>query len=82
MKNFILFIAAILCIIMASCSSGNEPKLINPTSTEFTTGEIAKYVEIVDQPSELSFAVREGSIETLQARTEMQPSASNRGLLP
>ena len=65
MKNIYLFIAAIFCAIMTSCSSGNEPKLINPTSTEFTTGEIAKYVEIVDQPSELSFAVREGSIETL-----------------
>ena len=71
MKNFILFIAAILCIIMASCSSGNEPKLINPTSTEFTTGEIAKYVEIVDQPSELSFAVREGSIETQYIRLKV-----------
>ena len=71
MKNFILFIAAILCVILASCSSGNEPKLINPTSTEFTTGEIAKYVEIVDEPSELSFAVREGSIETQYIRLKV-----------
>ena len=71
MKNIYLFIAAIFCAIMTSCSSGNEPKLINPTSTEFTTGEIAKYVEIVDEPSELSFAVREGSIETQYIRLKV-----------
>ena len=71
MKNIYLFIAAIFCAIMTSCSSGNQPKLINPTSTEFTTGEIAKYVEIVDQPSELSFAVREGSIETQYIRLKV-----------
>ena len=71
MKNIYLFIAAIFCAIMISCSSGNEPKLINPTSTEFTTGEIAKYVEIVDEPSELSFAVREGSIETQYIRLKV-----------
>ena len=71
MKNIYLFIAAIFCAIMTSCSSGNESKLINPTSTEFTTGEIAKYVEIVDQPSELSFAVREGSIETQYIRLKV-----------
>ena len=82
MKNIYLFIAAIFCAIMTSCSSGNEPKLINPTSTEFTTGEIAKHVEIVDQASELSFAVREGSIETLQTRVRMQPPGSPRSLLP
>ena len=71
MKNIYLFIAAIFCAIMTSCASGNEPKLINPTSTEFTTGEIAKYVEIVDEPSELSFAVREGSIETQYIRLKV-----------
>ena len=71
MKNIYLFIAAIFCAIMISCSSGNEPKLINPTSTEFTTGEIAKYVEVVDEPSELSFAVREGSIETQYIRLKV-----------
>lgn len=71
MKNLYLFISAIVYAIMASCSSGNEPKLINPTSTEFTSGELAKYVEIVDQPSELSFAVREGSTETQYIRLKV-----------
>lgn len=46
--------------MMASCSgSGEEPKNITPTTTEFSAGEVAKYVEVVDQPAELTYTEKE-----------------------
>lgn len=52
----------ILATIM-SCSS-NDPKEISPTSTEFTSGELAKLIEVVDEPCQLSYAEKEGAIAT------------------
>ena len=46
---------------MMSCSS-NEPKEISPTSTEFTSGELAKLIEVVDEPCQLSYAEKDGAI--------------------
>lgn len=51
-------------VLLASCSSGVGPKEITPTSTEFTSGELAKYIEVVDQPSKLTFAEQDGFIAT------------------
>jgi hypothetical protein len=53
----------LLAIIM-SCSSSNEPKEISPTSTEFTSGQLAKLIEVVDEPCQLSYAEKEGAIAT------------------
>lgn len=63
MKNF-SYLYTILMVLLASCSSGVGPKEITPTSTEFTSGELAKYIEIVDQPSKLTFAEQDGFIAT------------------
>ena len=53
-----------MIVTMCSCSSSSEPKVISPTSTEFTSGELAKLIEVVDEPSQLSYAEKEGAIGT------------------
>lgn len=63
MKNF-SYLYTILMVLLTSCSSGVGPKEITPTSTEFTSGELAKYIEVVDQPSKLTFAEQDGFIAT------------------
>ena len=63
MKNF-SYLYTILMVLLSSCSSGVGPKEITPTSTEFTSGELAKYIEVVDQPSKLTFAEQDGFIAT------------------
>ncbi len=55
MKNFYFIITALFMAMLVSCSSGVRVKEITPTSTEFTDGELAEYIEVVDQPCELSF---------------------------
>ena len=64
MKKVLLIFTALLSAVFVSCSSNS--KSITPTSTEFTSGELAKYVEIVDQPSELTFAEKDGAIASTQ----------------
>lgn len=53
-----------LMIVLMSCSSSNETKEIRPTSTEFTSGELAKLIEVVDEPCQLSYAEKDGTIAT------------------
>lgn len=67
MKQLKLFINSCcigLLVTMMSCSSSNEPKEISPTSTEFTSGELAKLIEVVDEPCQLSYAEKDGAIAT------------------
>lgn len=64
MKKFSFVFATSLVAVLMSCSSGTNKKEISPTSTEFTSGELAKYVEVVDQPCELTYAEKDGGIPT------------------
>lgn len=67
MKQLKLFINSCcigLLVTMMSCSASNEPKEISPTSTEFTSGELAKLIEVVDEPCQLSYAEKDGAIAT------------------
>lgn len=75
MKNF-SYLYTILMVLLASCSSGVGPKEITPTSTEFTSGELAKYIEVVDQPSKLTFAEQDGVIATqyIQLKVKLRMS--------
>ena len=50
--------------LFTSCSSSYEPKEISPTSTDFTSGELAKLIEVVNEPCQLSFAEQDGTIAT------------------
>ena len=62
-KSLFATVAPIIIVILSSCSS-NGPKEISPTSTDFISGDLAKYIEVVDEPSELSFAEKDGVIVT------------------
>lgn len=66
MKALKYLISAVLISVLSSCSSSNsyEPKEISPTSTSFTSGELAKLIEIVDEPCLLSYAEQDGAIAT------------------
>jgi len=56
--------AAFTVAAFTSCSSSNELKEISPTSTDFTSGELAKFIEVVDEPCQLSYAEQDGTIAT------------------
>jgi len=64
MKKILFTMAAIIIAIFTSCSSSNEPKEISPTSTDFTSGELAKLIEVVDEPCQLSYSEQDGAIAT------------------
>jgi len=64
MKLFNILWGIGLLVTLTSCSSSNEVKEISPTSTEFTSGELAKLIEVVDEPCQLSYAEKDGTIAT------------------
>ena len=79
MKKFHFIFTSLFMAMVVSCSSGDGskgsgdgPKEITPTSTEFTSGELARYIEVVDQPSELTFAEQDGSIPTQYIRLKVK----------
>jgi hypothetical protein len=71
MKKVYSILTTFAMAMLVSCSSGVATKEITPTSTEFTSGELAKYIEIVDQPSELTFSETEGSIPAQYIRLKV-----------
>lgn len=81
MKKVLIAFVALLSAVFVSCtSSGIDTKSITPTSTEFTSGDLAKYVEIVDQPSELTFAEKDGAIATQYIRLKVTLKMTKDGL--
>lgn len=64
MKNLLFALAASLFVAFTSCSSSNDQKEISPTSTEFISGELAKLIEVVNEPCHISFAEQDGTIPT------------------
>ena len=64
MKRLSYLLVASLALALASCSSSDAPKEIKPTSTEFTSGELAKLIEVVDEPCQISYAEKDGAIAT------------------
>ena len=71
MKKIYSIFTAFAMAMLVSCSSGMAPKEITPTSTEFISGDLAKYIEVVDQPSELTFSETEGSIPAQYIRLKV-----------
>ena len=65
---------------LVSCSSGVGSKEITATSTEFTSGDLAKYIEVVDQPSELLFDEKDGAIATQYIRLKVTLRMTKDGL--
>lgn len=64
MRKVSIIFGLFLFFFFLSCSSDPDSKTITPTSIEFTSGELARYIEVVDQPSELTFTQKEDGIET------------------
>jgi len=67
----VFFLAIALIAIFVSCSSDSDTKKITPTSTEFTSGELARYIKVVDTPSELTYTEKEGNIATQYIRLKV-----------
>ncbi len=80
MKKFSVMLSAAILAVCASCSSGSDSKTISPTSTEFASGELAEYIEVVDQPSELTFTERDGVIPTQFIRLKVTLKLTKDGL--
>ena len=55
MKKIYFIFSALLMAMLTACSSDVGPKEITPTSTDFIEGDLARYIEVVDQPYELTF---------------------------
>lgn len=68
-KHF--FVLATIIVALLSCSS-NGPKEISPTSTEFISGELAKLVQVVNEPCQISYAEQEGVISTQYIRLKVK----------
>ena len=64
MKRLFYLLVAFSALALASCSSSDAPKDIKPTSTEFTSGELAKLIEVVDEPCQLSYVEKDGAVAT------------------
>lgn len=73
MKHFSSLIACIACAMFVSCSGGPSSKTITPTSTEFSSGELARYIEIAaDAPeAELVYIEQDGAIPTQYLRLKV-----------
>lgn len=66
---------AVLIAALSSCSTekgGN--KEIEPVSTEFSSGELAKYVVFVQEPCEMTYSEKDGAIpsQTFRLKTKME----------
>ena len=81
MKKFYCIYAIFMAMFtLVSCSSGVGSKEITATSTEFTSGDLAKYIEVVDQPSELLFDEKDGAIATQYIRLKVTLRMTKDGL--
>lgn len=65
------FVLTTIIVAFLSCSS-NGPKEISPTSTEFISGELAKFVQVVNEPCQISYAEQEGVISTQYIRLKVK----------
>lgn len=69
MKKQIYLSFLILLGLVTSCGGGNtKPKEIEPTSTEFSSGELARYIEVENEASELTYSEVKGAIGTQYIR--------------
>lgn len=70
MKKISLMVAVSLLTMLMSCSD-TDNKTITATSTEFTSGELAKYVVIDDESAELFYAEQDGVIPSQYIRLKV-----------
>ena len=70
MKTIHFLLASLLVVAVSSCNSNT--KTITPTETEFTAGELAKYVKVVDEPAELIYDEKDGAIPAQYIRLKVK----------
>lgn len=66
MKKVLFLGILAFSLVLASCGGKEkspQKKEIPPTQTEFSEGQIGNYIEVVDEPCELTYIVHEGYIE-------------------
>ena len=63
----------ITCAMLISCSGGPASKTITATSTEFTSGDLARYIAVAEDETEaeLVFTTRDGAIPTQYLRLKV-----------
>lgn len=79
MKKIYFGFIAIIMAVLTSCS-GSDSKTISPTSTEFVSGELAKYLEVVDQPAEMTYVEKDGAISSQYIRLKVTLKMTRDGL--
>lgn len=45
--------------VESTVTNNDAPKTINPNSTDFTSGPLAKYIEVVDEPAEITYVYKD-----------------------
>lgn len=69
MKNLIYLCSLMLLVFATSCGGGStKPKEIEPSTTEFSSGELASYIEVQSEASELTYSEVKGAIGTQYIR--------------
>lgn len=72
MKKITYLSSLVLLLLATSCGGGGtKPKEIKPTTSEFRSGELARYIEVEDEPSELTFSEVDGAIPTQYIRLKV-----------
>ncbi|MBR3283862.1 MAG: hypothetical protein IKI60_00880 [Alloprevotella sp.] len=61
-KSLVVAFSALMLLSLGSCSK-DKSKEIKPDGTEFSSGGLAKLVEVVNEPCELKFVTVDGSIQ-------------------
>lgn len=62
MKKTLLSVFAATAVLLLCACSSDKTKEVTPDGTEFSSGGLAKLVEIVNEPSELKFVTVDGAI--------------------
>lgn len=71
--------------VFSSCSSDSKSKMISPTSTDFTSGELSKLIKVEDAPAELTYSEKDGAIPTQYMRLKVKLTLKedgNKGFKP
>ena len=76
MKKVLLALAAIIIATLSSCSSEGS-KEISPISTDFTTGGLAKLIEVVNEPCQLTYAEKEDGVGTQYIKLNVKLRLTN-----
>lgn len=79
MKKLSIVIAVLSLFVLGSCASSHAPKEISPASTDFTDGGLAKLIEVVDEPCQLSY-VKKDDRQYIMLKVKLRLTKESAGL--